>query len=79
MAMHQGLIGKTISFNVRAIAIDAPEDLELGRVNPSVLQTLSVAGGSVTMNYHPLAVAIVQLADQYVTGTVGVKVISGRS
>jgi len=30
------------------------------------------------MNYHPLGVAIVQLADQYVTGTVGVKVISGR-
>jgi hypothetical protein len=32
----------------------------------------------VAMNYHPLGVAIVQLADQYVTGTVGVKVISGR-
>jgi len=51
----------------------------LGSVNPSALQTLSVAGGSVTMNYHPLGVAIVQLVDQYVTGTVGVKVISGRS
>ena len=61
-----------------AIGVDAPEDLELGSVNPSALQTLSVAGGNVTMNYHPLGVAIVQLADQYVTGTVGVKVISGR-
>jgi len=30
------------------------------------------------MNYHLLEVAIVQLADQYVTGTVGVKVISGH-
>ena len=61
-----------------AIGVDAPEDLELGSVNPSALQTLSVAGGNVTMNYHPLGVVIVQLADQYVTGTVGVKVISGR-
>ena len=53
-----------------------PEDLELGSQNPSALQTLSVAGGSVTMNYHPLGVAVVQLVDQYVTGTIGVKVIS---
>ena len=59
-----------------AIAVDALEDLELGNQNPSALQTLSVAGVSVTMNYHPLGVAIVQLVDQYVTGTVGVKMIS---
>jgi len=50
-----------------AIAVDAPEDLELGSVNPSALQTLSVAGGSVTMNYHPLAVAIVQLTLKVMT------------
>ena len=61
-----------------AIAVDTPEDLELGNQNPSALQTFSVAGGNVTMNYYPLRVAIVQLADQYVTGTVGVKVISGE-
>jgi hypothetical protein len=71
MAMHQGLIGKTISFNVRAIAIDTPEDLELGSQNPSALQTLTVSGGSVTMNYHPLVVAIVQLADQLCEGDGG--------
>jgi len=62
-----------------AIVADAPEDLELGSPNLSALQTLSVAGGNVTMNYHSLEAAIVQLADQYVRGTVGVKVISGRS
>ena len=28
-----------------AIAVDAPEDLEVGSQNPSALQTLSVAGG----------------------------------
>ena len=59
-----------------AIAVDAPEDLELGSVNPSALQTLSVAGGSVTMNYHPLGVAIVQLTDQYVTGVLTLKVMT---
>jgi len=56
--------------------VDAPEDLELGSVNPSALQTLSVAGGSVTMNYHPLGVAIVQLTDQYVTGVLTLKVMT---
>jgi hypothetical protein len=65
MAMHQGLMGKTIGSNVWAIAIDAPEDLELGSQNPSALQTLAVSGGIVAMNYHSLGVAIVQLAAQY--------------
>ena len=53
-----------------AIVADAPEDLELGSPNLSALQTLSVAGGNVTMNYHSLEAAIVQLADQYVRAAI---------
>jgi inner membrane protein len=61
-----------------AIAIDAPEDLEMGSQDLSAFQTFSSAGATVTMHYHPLEAAIVQLEDQYVTGTVIVKVISPR-
>ena len=61
-----------------AITVDAPEDLELGSQKPSEFQTFFSAGGNVTMNYHPLEAALVQLTDQYVTGTVVAKVISPR-
>jgi hypothetical protein len=62
-----------------AIAIDAPEDLEMGSQEPSAYQTFSRTGGNVVMSYQVLEGAIGLLEDQYVTGTVGVKVISGRS
>jgi inner membrane protein len=61
-----------------SIAIDAPEDLEMGSQEPSAFQTFSSAGATVTMTYQVLEGAIVQLEDQYVTGTVVVKVISPR-
>jgi len=50
----------------------------LGSQKPSEFQTLSSAGANVTMNYHPLEAALVQLTDQYATGTVVAKVISPR-
>jgi inner membrane protein len=61
-----------------AIAIDAPEDLEMGSQELSAFQTFTSAGSSVTMNYEPLESALIRLSDQYVTGTVVVKVISPR-
>ena len=49
-----------------AIAVDAPENLELGWGILRHYMTLTVSERSVLMNYHLLDRAIVQLSDQYV-------------
>ena len=60
-----------------AIGVDAPEDLELEGLNPKGVETFGVSGGNVVMSYQGLEGVIALLGEQYVTGTLTVKGISG--
>ena len=60
--------GSTI-YLTGSIAVDFPEEIQPvsgGRQ----LQTLTVSGEAVELNYHPLELAIAQLSDQWATGSI---------
>ena len=59
------------------ILIDVPERVQLP-VIPRNLQTASMSGQTVILNFHPIEQALTQLSDQYGTGTLTLKVISPR-
>jgi inner membrane protein len=61
-----------------AIAVDAPEDVELGSPGTNQLQTVTLSGNTITFSYHPLEAGLVQLSEQFVTGSLTVKLISPR-
>jgi inner membrane protein len=43
------------------------------------LQTATLSGSTLTLNYHPLDLALMQLRQQYVTGTLTARVIRTQS
>lgn len=57
-----------------AIALDFPEEVSLG-IDPKVYPTAVLAGDMLTLEYHPLDKAVLQLREQYVVGTLQVKVV----
>ena len=59
------------------IVVDVPERVQLP-VIPRNLQTASMSGQTVILNFHPIEQALTQLSDQYGTGTLTLKVISPR-
>jgi len=59
------------------IVVDVPERVQLP-VIPRNLQTASMSGQTVILNFHPIEQALAQLSDQYGTGTLTLKVISPR-
>lgn len=59
------------------VVIDAPETLKPA-IAPNRFQTLMLSGNTVTLVVHPMESVLVQLSDQYATGTLTVKVISPR-
>lgn len=57
-----------------AITVDFPEEILLP-LNPRQMQTATLSGDRLQMNYHPAELAVLQLRDQYATGTLQVKII----
>ncbi|NJM68192.1 MAG: hypothetical protein HC851_22270, partial [Acaryochloris sp. RU_4_1] len=57
------------------LVVDAPEDLRLGAVGADQLATIELVGSTVKLKYHLLDRLVVELRDQYVTGTVVVKLV----
>jgi inner membrane protein len=54
-----------------SLTVDYPEGMRLG-ISGRGIQTATLSGESLTLNYHPLDLALVQLADQWVTGSLTV-------
>ena len=59
------------------LTVDFPEEVQTSD-NARQLQTLTVGEQSVTLDYHPLDLAITQLGDQWATGTLNVLIIQLR-
>ncbi len=68
--------GKSIYLS-GTLAVDFPEDVQINE-NARQLQTLSVGDASITLDYHPLDLAMTQLGDQWATGTLTVLMIQLR-
>ncbi|MEP0898744.1 MULTISPECIES: metal-dependent hydrolase [Leptolyngbya] len=60
-----------------SIVVDLPENVRIP-IEANRLQTAKVVDKTVTMTFHPIEAALQQLGEQYVTGTLTVKVISPR-
>jgi inner membrane protein len=60
-----------------SIVVDLPENVRIP-VEANRFQTAKVADKTVTLTFHPIELALQQLGEQYVTGTLTVKVISPR-
>lgn len=60
-----------------SIVVDLPENVRIP-IEANRFQTAKVSDKTVTMMFHPLESALQQLGEQYVTGTLTVKVISPR-
>jgi inner membrane protein len=60
-----------------SITVDLPEDVVIP-MNPTQYATATNNGGSVGMDNHPIEAAIIQLSEQWGTGTIAAKVISPR-
>ncbi|MCY7274449.1 MAG: metal-dependent hydrolase [Phormidesmis sp. CAN_BIN44] len=59
------------------IVVDVPERVRFSAI-PRQLNTASMSGSTVILNFHPIEQALQQLSDQYGTGTLTLKVISPR-
>lgn len=58
-----------------SITVDFPEEVVV-EVQPDQLQTLTVTGTTVSLNYCPIEKAIAALRDQWAMGTLSVKILS---
>lgn len=52
-----------------SITIDFPEEVQTVS-DPKQLETIAIAGETVTLKYHPIEQAIPQLNDQWATGSI---------
>ena len=59
------------------VVVDVPERVRFSAI-PRQLNTASMSGSTVILNFHPIETALQQLSDQYGTGTLTLKVISPR-
>lgn len=57
-----------------SVAVDLPEEIRLP-VEPNQFPTAQLAGSTLTFSYQPLDQALLQLREQYLVGTLMVKVI----
>jgi hypothetical protein len=55
------------------LVVDAPELLRLAAVGADQLATISLTGNTLKVTHHPLDRLVVDLRDQYVTGSVAIK------
>lgn len=60
-----------------SIVVDMPENVRIA-IDANRLQTAKLVDKTVTMTFHPIESALQHLGEQYVTGTLMVKVISPR-
>jgi hypothetical protein len=60
-----------------SIAIDLPENARLSMI-PNQFISAQMAGNSVNYSHHPIEQVLGELAEQYGTGTLTLKVISPR-
>jgi inner membrane protein len=60
-----------------SIVVDVPENVRIP-IEANRLQTAKLVDKTVTLTFHPIEAALLQLGEQYVTGTLTVKVISPR-
>jgi inner membrane protein len=61
-----------------AVTVDFPEEVVI-TLPSRQLETVSLSGATLTLNYHPLELAMLQLRDQYATGTLTARVIQVTS
>lgn len=59
------------------IGVDLPEEITL-TIQPNQFQTASLTGSTLNFTYHPIEQALLQLREQYVVGTLTVKVIQPK-
>jgi inner membrane protein len=57
-----------------SVTVDFPEEVVI-TLPSRQLETASLSGATLTLNYHPLELAMLQLRDQYATGTLTARVI----
>ena len=57
-----------------SITVDFPEDISIP-IQPDRYETVSLSGDTVTLEFHPLEQAVLQLQDQYAVGTLEVRVV----
>jgi inner membrane protein len=56
------------------LVVDAPEELRLAAVGVDQLETIKLTGNTLKVTYYPLDKLVVDLRDQYVTGSLIVKI-----
>ena len=61
-----------------SIVVDVPENVRIP-IEANRFQTAKVADKTVTLTFHPVEATLQQLGEQYVTGTLTVKVISPQA
>ncbi|NEP15470.1 MAG: metal-dependent hydrolase [Leptolyngbya sp. SIO4C1] len=57
-----------------SITVDFPEEVTIP-VSGRQMQTAALSDSTVTMAYHPLELALLQLRDQYATGTLSARIV----
>jgi inner membrane protein len=60
-----------------SVTVDFPEEVVI-TLPSRQLETASLSGATLTLTYHPLELAMLQLRDQYATGTLTARVIQAR-
>ena len=57
-----------------SITVDFPEEISIP-IQPDRYATMSLSGETVTLEFHPLDQAVLQLQDQYAVGTLEVRIV----
>jgi hypothetical protein len=57
------------------LVVDAPELLRLAAVGADQLATINLTGNTLKVTHHPLNQFVIDVRDQYVTGSLAIKAV----